>query len=126
MPRLTQAEKSERATDLRNLAVDLVAHGGKLVPVKKGNETIEVMAYEGARIAILYTTPRVDLRVAGVPDHVNPKSFMLDIWYDNRKRLSVQWEHDQPIDVLMYKPGDWEDDFFTEHRRGLPAAPPLA
>ncbi|UPJ76734.1 hypothetical protein [Bradyrhizobium sp. 187] len=55
MTRLTKAEKLQRATRLRDCAVDLVAHGGKLVAAKKQDQTIEIMAYEGERIAILTT-----------------------------------------------------------------------
>jgi hypothetical protein len=38
-----------------------------MVPAKKRYRTIEVMVYEGQRIAALYNTPRVDLRFAGFP-----------------------------------------------------------
>jgi hypothetical protein len=61
------------------MAVDLVAPGRKLLPAKKLDRTIEVIAYEGERIAILYNTPRVDLRFAGFPDHVAPKSFTVEV-----------------------------------------------
>lgn len=124
MTRMTQSEKLQRARRLRDLAVELMAHGGKLVPAKRLDQTIEVMAYEGERIAILYNTPRVDLRFPDAPDHVNPKSFMVDVWYDNKKRLSIQWDHDGELDILTYKSGDWEDAMTTEHDAKLRSAQP--
>jgi hypothetical protein len=33
---------------------------------------------------------------------------MLDVWFDRRKTMSVQWDHEEPIDVRMFKPGEWE------------------
>jgi hypothetical protein len=48
---------------------------------------------------------------------VQPKGFMVDVWFDKRKRLSVQWDHDEPIEILMYKPGDWEEELIAENRR---------
>lgn len=41
MPRLTQAERLQRATLLRDLAVDLIADGGKRVVTKKRDQTVE-------------------------------------------------------------------------------------
>jgi hypothetical protein len=125
MPRLASPEKMQRASDLRNAAVDLVARHGAIVPVKKGGATIGVMAYQGPQIAVLYTTPRVDLNDPRAPAHVNPKAFMVDVWFENRKTLSVQWDHDGPLEILMYKPGYWEASLCDEavHEPvGCPAA----
>lgn len=46
------------------------------------------MTYEGDRFTNLYKTPKVDLSIAGVPEWVSPKGFMIDLWIDNPKRTS--------------------------------------
>jgi hypothetical protein len=28
---------------------------------------------------------------------------------DGRKTMSIQWDHEEPIDVFTFKPGEWED-----------------
>src|ERR1700738_5203623 len=111
MARMSKATKIENTTKLRDLAVDLVAHHGKLTPVKKGAESILVMTYEDDRIAILYKTPNVDLSTEGAPAWINPKGYMIDIWFDNAKKMSVQWDDNGPVDVLVFKTGDWEAEF---------------
>jgi hypothetical protein len=115
MARMSQATKIQITTKLRDLAVDIVANHGRLTPVKKGAETITVMTYEDDRVAILYKTPKVDLSDAGVPAWVNPKGFMIDVWFDNAKKMSVQWDNDGPIDVLVFKAGDWAATFEDMH-----------
>jgi hypothetical protein len=57
---------------------------------------------------VLYKTPRVTLSDGGAPAPFRPKGFMLDVWFDRRKTMSVQWDHEEPIDVLMFKPREWE------------------
>lgn len=34
---------------------------------------------------------------------------MLDVWFDGRKTMSVHWDHDGPVEVVAFKPGEWED-----------------
>jgi hypothetical protein len=48
------------------------------------------MIYKDDRFTILYKNPKADLSVAGVPEWVSPKGFMIDLWFDNAKRMSVQ------------------------------------
>ena len=72
-----------------------------------GAETVTVMIYKDDRFTILYKNPKVDLSVAGVPEWVSPKGFMIDLWFDNAKRTSVQRDQDGPIDVPVFKKGEW-------------------
>jgi hypothetical protein len=108
MTRMSQAPKIEIATKLRDVAVDLVANHGQMTAIKKGADTVIVMTYEDDHYAILYKTPKADLSVANVPEWVNPKGFMIDVWFDNAKKMSVQWDNDGPIEILVFKPGCWE------------------
>jgi hypothetical protein len=107
MTKVSKATKNETATKIRDLAVDIVANHGQMTNLKKGEGTIPMMTYEDSRIAILFKTPRVDLSDPSVPAWVNPKGFGIDIWLDNTKKMSVQWDNDGPIDVLFFKSGDW-------------------
>lgn len=43
------------------------------------------------------------------PPPFRPKGFMLDVWFDGRKTMSVHWDHDGPVEVVAFKPGEWED-----------------
>src|SRR6266404_519279 len=93
------AARIARATELRNLAVDLVALRGAMADAGDGDKTIQVMMFESDRLAVLYKTPRVTLSTGGAPPSFRPKGFMLDVWFDSRKTMSVQWDHEEPIDV---------------------------
>jgi hypothetical protein len=109
MALVRNAARIARATELRNLAVDLVALRGAMTDVRAGNKNIQVMMYESDRLAVLYKTPRLDLSTEGAPAWIQPKGFMVDVWFDGRKTLSMQWDHEGPIDVFTFKPGEWED-----------------
>jgi hypothetical protein len=106
MARMSKATKIENATKLRDLAIDLVANHGQLTLVKVGAGTIQVMTYEDERFAILYDNK---------PSLMNLTGFMIDIWFNNAKKISVQWDNDGPIDVLAFKTGDWETVFKDIH-----------
>jgi hypothetical protein len=109
MALVRSAARIARATELRNLAVDLVALRGAMADAEDGGRTIQVMTFEGDRLAVLYKTPRVTLNTGGAPTPFRPKGFMLDVWFDRRKTMSIQWDHEEPIDVFIFKPGEWED-----------------
>jgi hypothetical protein len=111
MALVRSAARIARATELRNLAVDLVALRGAVADADDGGKTIQVMMFEGDRLSVLYKTPRVTLSNGGAPAPFRPKDFMLEVWFDGRKTMSVHWDHEeeQPIDVVAFKPGEWED-----------------
>ena len=108
MASIRSAARIARSTELRNLAVDLVALRGAIADAFDGDKTIQVMVFEADRLSVLYKTPRVTLSDGGAPAPFRPKGFMLDVWFDRRKTMSVQWDHEEPIDVRMFKPGEWE------------------
>jgi hypothetical protein len=33
---------------------------------------------------------------------------MLDVWFDGHKTMSVHWDHEEPVEVIAFKPGEWE------------------
>ena len=120
MQRPISTAKLLRATELRDAAVDLVARHGKMVGAKFLGREIEIMAFENERIAILYKTPRLNLNCPWAPASANPKAFLVDI-FATRKMFSAQWEHDGPIEVLLYKPGEWESLVAPDATPALPA-----
>jgi len=103
------AARIARATELRNLAVDLVALQGKMTDAVDGDKTIQVMMFENDRLAVLYKTPRLMLSTGGAPAQFQPRGFMVDVWFDGRKTMSIQWDHEEPIEVSVFKPGEWEE-----------------
>jgi hypothetical protein len=103
-----------RATVLRDAAVELVARRGGMIAVKAVNKVVEVMAFEGEQVAVLYKTPNLDLGDPTAPAFVNPKGFLVDVWFGAAKKLSVQWDHDGAPEVLLYKSGDWEIELESE------------
>jgi hypothetical protein len=125
MPKPISAAKLLRATELKDAAVDPVAKHGKMVGAKFMDKEIEIMAFESERLSILYKTPRLNLNCPWAPPSANPKGFLVDIWWANRKTFSVEWDHDGPIDVLLYKQGEWETcvaaDATPAFRAGYPA-----
>lgn len=109
MALLRSTARIARATQLRNVVVDLVARRGAMVDVSDGDKTVQVMMFECDRLAVLYKTPRVILSTGDAPASIRPKGFTLDVWFERHKILSIQWDHEEPIDVFTFKPGAWED-----------------
>ena len=109
MALVRSAARIARATHLRNLAVELVALRGAMADAEDGGKTIQVMTFEGDRLSVLYKTPRVPLSTGGAPAQFRPKDFMVDVWFDGRKTMSVQWDHEEPVEVVAFKPGEWEN-----------------
>jgi hypothetical protein len=108
MALVLSAARIVRATELRNLAVDLVALRGAMADAEDGGKPIQVMTFEGDRLSVLYKTPRVTLSTGGAPGPFRPNNFMLDVWFDGRKTMSVHWDNEEPVDVVAFKPGEWE------------------
>jgi hypothetical protein len=79
-----------------------------LVDAEDGGKTIQVMVFEGDRLSVLYKTPRVILSGRDAPAPFRPKGFMLEVWFDGRKTMSVHWDHEEPVEVVAFRPGEWE------------------
>ena len=109
MALVLSAARIVRATELRNLAVDLVALRGAMADAGDGAKTVQMMMFERNRLSVLYKTPRVSLSTGGAPAQFRPKDFMVDVWFDGRKTMSVQWDHEEPVEVVAFKPGEWEN-----------------
>jgi hypothetical protein len=108
MALVQSAARIARATELRDLAVDLVALRGAMADAGDGSKTIQVMTFEGDRLSVLYKTPRATLSTGEAPAF-RPKDFMLEVWFDGRKTMSVHWDREEPVEVVVFKPGGWED-----------------
>ena len=108
MALVTTPARVTRAIELRNLAVDLIAARGVMSDAQDGDRSIQVMAFDEDRLSVLYKTPRVTLRGAEAPPPFRPKGYMIEVWFDGRKTLSVHWDHEGPVEVVTFKPGDWE------------------
>ena len=109
MALVTNPARVTRAIELRNLAVDLIASRGVMSDAEDGGRSIKVMTYDSDRVSVLYKTPRVNLSGAEAPPPFRPKDFMVEVWFDGRKRLSVHWDHEGPVEVVTFRPGEWEN-----------------
>lgn len=104
-----------RAIELRNLAVDLVALRGRMVDAEDGDRTVQVMMLEENRLSVLYKTPTTTLGDGGAPLQFRPKGYMLEVWFDGRKALSIHWDHNGPVEVAAFTPGEWEASIIQMH-----------
>jgi hypothetical protein len=75
MALVRSAARIARATELRNLAVDLVALRGAVADADDGGKTIQVMMFEGDRLSVLYKTQRVTLSNGRRSGSVSAKGF---------------------------------------------------
>jgi hypothetical protein len=109
--------KRERAIQLRDLAVSMIRERGKLEPAIGD---VKLMMFQDRDLRIVYRTPFQQLpRKAVAPQHAkylaamrgkpSPDSlpYGLDIFCP-AKVLNIEWDDKGRIDVLSYKPGDWE------------------
>ncbi|MGM4962976.1 hypothetical protein AB7714_05680 [Tardiphaga sp. 1201_B9_N1_1] len=109
MALVTNPARIARAIELRNHAVDLVASRGAMANANDGGRSVQVMAFDEGRLSVLYKTPRTTLSSADAPAPFRPKGFMIEVWFDGRKTMSVHWDHEGPVEVVTFKPGDWEN-----------------
>ena len=86
------AERLARIHDIREKAVKIISKHGVLGPFGSS-------ASVGA-LRISLRTPFQKLPT------VLP--YGLDIWDEHRKVLNVEWDEAGAVDVVSYKPGEWE------------------
>jgi hypothetical protein len=118
MPRFDRSKMLAHATALRDRAWDLVAHHGDTIPTAQLDAFMEVTAYQGMRLAILYKHPHAD-RSEHRSHARTKKDSTIEIWHDRRRRFSVQWGYDDVPEILFYTAGGWEADLMAEHHRVL-------
>jgi hypothetical protein len=114
--------RKERAIQLRDAALEIVQQRGTLEPIS--GLKARVRLYRGDELIIIYRTPFQQLRRYGpsareikqygeyqaallhqrTPD---PLPYGLDIWC-GRKVLIIEWAEDGTVELVAYKPGDWE------------------
>ena len=76
-----------------------------------------------ALIAIAYRTPFQKLPELSETDRYNRAllggkedlPYGLDIWFENKKPFSIQWDSNRPprVDVIRFNRGDWERGLFV-------------
>jgi hypothetical protein len=119
--------RRERAVELRNMALEIVRERGSLQNMRVLEGEIPVLMFDRRPdLCILLRTPFQRLpEKTGPSDReikqygayqaalVHQKSkgnlpYGLDIWRDG-KVLNVEWtDDDGRVDIVSYKPGDWE------------------
>jgi hypothetical protein len=119
MPRFDRPKMLAHATALRDTAWDLVAHHGDAIPIMQLDAFMQVTAYEGTLLAILYKCPHADQ----TERRSRSKDSTIEIWHDRRRTFSVQWGYDDVPEILFYTPGGWEADLMEEHHRVLGGPP---
>jgi hypothetical protein len=91
--------KKQRAVQLRDLALKAIKTGGAS-PSSHGPQG-------GKDLHIQYRTPLYPLQPW--PTRSRNLPYGLDIWCNN-KVLNIEWSDDGRIEVVSYRPGEWERD----------------
>jgi hypothetical protein len=124
---MSKVEKIARATYLRDAAIQIVRREGKWQEVIVDKKPIFVMGANSSKLSILYTTPFQKLpepsiskrlatdtekydSAAGLASMPKREAFLLDIWDNQGKVLSVAWDDGKPIHIVFYRKKDWESD----------------
>ena len=81
----------------------------------------EAFHVEIGPFTILYRTPFQKLPVLSLKMRelevmtgrkLKPADYGLDIWY-GRKVMNIEWDEDQPVRVVSFRRGDWEEEFLS-------------
>jgi len=117
IPPAPSAQHFERAFALREMALSLLHRDGDWENVE--GYPGKVRSYYGDRLLIMHRTPfqPVPVSNAAVLAGVSPdrqrdiaREYGLDVWLENRKVLSLIWNDGQPLGIVLFKSGAWEDE----------------
>lgn len=108
-------EHFTRAFALRELALKLLRADGAWEDVE--GYPGKVRSFEAERIFMLHRTPFQPVPVshpatlAGVTPNQQrdvAREYGLDVWYDNKKALSLIWNEGGSLGIVVFKQGAWE------------------
>jgi hypothetical protein len=117
----TKQEKLDRVTRLRDAAVRLVISDGEWKTASVKGNAVRIRGVDRGQLSILYTTPFQRLprdftdreKYIAASNNIRlptAAAFLLDVWADGRKVLSLAWDDGAPIDIVSYHRGDWESE----------------
>jgi len=114
--------KRERAIELRDRAIILLKTKGSWAALSGAVDTdaVRALTYKTARRHIVLRTPfqKLPWSLTGAQKYAAAQNevtlgqnlpYGLDIWA-GRKVLNIEWDLGSVIEVVSYKPGDWERD----------------
>lgn len=108
-------EHFTKAFALRELALKLLRADGAWEDVE--GYPGKVRSFEAERIFMLHRTPFQPVPVshsatlAGVTPNQQrdvAREYGLDVWYDNKKALSLIWNEGGSLGIVVFKQGAWE------------------
>src|ERR1700722_18870255 len=108
----TDPVSNSHVHQIRAEAIALVSNLGKW----QNAGPVKLLVYNSGSLQIAYRTPFQKLPDPGQATHykraqLNGKPnlpYGLDIWFDGKKVLNVEWGDDTRFDIVSYKPGPWE------------------
>ena len=123
-------KKRDRAIQLRDLALEIIASDGRWeAHTDKAGRTWRSLTYRGQGWSIGYRSPfqprpgaSESMKYAAALLKIERRDnlpFGLDIWAPN-KVLNIEWDESGNIVVVSYKPGMWEEALEQwEHKRAV-------
>jgi hypothetical protein len=108
----------QRAIATRDVALNTLRKHGTWQNVRgPGGKSIRVLMYKAGDLQMLHRTPFQ--RFGEVPPYAKYLAalygsnraynlpYALDVWF-GKKVLNIEWADDGRIELVSYKPGDWE------------------
>ncbi len=108
----------ERLLAIRSAALDLLAKSGAWESAGATN----FLVYSGGAIKIAYRTPfqklptendrsRYERTLRGFKRNL---PYGIDVWYNGRKVMNIEWDDAGDFEVLSFRRGEWEAIFTTK------------
>ncbi|RYF08554.1 MAG: hypothetical protein EOO40_07780 [Deltaproteobacteria bacterium] len=125
----SMGEQGSRAVRLREHALNLLRHAGAWLEIE--GYPGRVRSYDDEELLILHRTPfqpppiSSAAEAAGIDaetQRMAAREYGLDIWRDKKKVLSLIWDGDHEVGVVVYKEGPWESGLVALARKHTPPA----
>jgi hypothetical protein len=108
----------KRAIVIRDKALNMLRNRGTWQTIRgPGAKSIRVLMYKATDLKMMHRTPFQ--RFGETPDYAKYLAalygsnrtynlpYALDVW-SGKKVLNIEWADDGRVDLVSYKPGDWE------------------
>jgi len=105
-----KGKRLAQLTLLRETAVAIVQSKGPWEPIVCGDRQVRVMCAKHGTLSILYKTPFQNMWGFLLPGAPKPTGYLLEVFHGGEKVLILMWHDNEPVIVVRFIRGDWENE----------------
>jgi hypothetical protein len=97
---------------LREAAIAIVQNKGRFEPIVCGDKPVRVICAKHGQVSIMYKTPFQNMW--DVPGASKLTGYLLEVFRGGQNRndvvLCLMWDDNEPVIVVRFLRGDWENE----------------